>query len=334
LSLILPFQIVDKIREQLQQAKQILLLTHHNPDGDALGSMTGLNLALLGLDKKVTMACLDEAPPRYQFLPRVNEIKQDFNLAQFDLVIMLDCGGSYMSGFQEKYPELVDLAKTNLLNIDHHPSNNNFGRVNLVLFEAPATTFIIFQLLKKLKLKINSPMATALLAGLYSDTGSFMHSNTNSETCLVAAELLKLGANRGVIVKNFFHTTPISSLRLWGRVLRNLKRTNSSVTVGIAKKEDFEKTGAEYPELSGVIDYIASVAKSKFSLLLAEKDGDVKGSLRTRQSGIDVAKIAEQFGGGGHTQAAGFTLPGEIKEENRWKIISSEKDHPETPMTF
>jgi len=149
-----------------------------------------------------------------------------------------------------------------------------------------------------------------------------MHSNTNPITLRMGAKLLQKGANLRLIHKYIFKTTQISTLRLWGRVLQNVYKNEEGITVSVVTENDFKETGADFSELSGVIDYVNSVPNSNFSIILTERDGKVKGSLRTLNNNIDVCEIAGRFGGGGHKKAAGFTVPGRLQKEVKWTIVN------------
>lgn len=311
---------VIQIGNEIEKAKNILLISHKNPDGDTVGSTLALSDYLTSLQKKVTPVCIDIMPEPFYFLPHIKTYEQEFKSDDFDLVIILDCGADYMTGLTDTHPELFDKSKT-VINIDHHPSNNNFGTYNLVKTNACSTTRIIFEIFKILNWEINRNIATCLLTGLFTDTGSFMHSNTKSSTLRTAGKLLAKGADLRAIRKHIFNTTPLSTLRLWGRVLKNIHINNEGITMTVLNEKDFEETQADYSELSGVIDYVNSIPGSDFSVMLTERDGKVKGSLRTLKDDIDVANIAGQFGGGGHKKAAGFTLPGHLEKEVRWKVV-------------
>lgn len=310
----------QQIKKEIEKAQKILLIAHKKPDGDALGAACGLKLVLDQLGKKTVVACADSVPPYLQFIPGSEKLVKDFKIEDFDLFFVLDCGARYLTKFQESHP-LLFKGEVKLINIDHHPSNDYFGTINIVDQQAATTSLIIFYLLQFLKISITPQIATCLLTGLYTDTGSFMHSNTNPEVYQVSAQLLEAGADFKIIIKNVFRNTPLSTLKLWGRVLNSLRITKKGVAVAVATQKDFKESGAGRDELSGVIDLLNSIPGAKFSLLLSEENGNqVKGSFRTREEGINLSRIAQLFGGGGHEKASGFTLPGRLEKEIRWKI--------------
>ena len=255
-------------------------------------------------------------------MPHIQSFKQEFVIEDFDLVFILDCGADYMTNFQETCPALFDKSMP-VINIDHHPSNDNYGTINVVKHEACSTTRIIYEIFQILDWPINRNIATCLLTGIFTDTGSFMHSNTKASTLRTAGKLLAKGGNLRAIRKYIFKTTPLSTLQLWGRVLRNIHVNDEGVTMSVLNKKDFTETNADYSELSGIIDYVNSIPNTNFSVMLVEKNGTVKGSLRTLKDDVDVAAIAKNFGGGGHKKAAGFTIPGRLEKEIRWRVVEN-----------
>ncbi|PCI25670.1 hypothetical protein COB57_00420 [Candidatus Peregrinibacteria bacterium] len=305
-------------------AQKFLLVSHRNPDGDTLGSTTGLYQLLTKRGKKCDIACTDTAPPQLSFLPHTENIIHEFNIKDYDAIIICDAAARDMAGFNDIYPELYNgTSGLPVLNIDHHPTNDNYGTINIVRTEAASTTVILTQIFMKMGWEIPASAATCFLTGIYTDTGSFMHSNTDPLTLKTASYLMKKGANLSLIRKKIFKTTNISTLKLWGRVLENTFQDRRGVIMSVVTHKDFSETGAGPTDLTGVVDYVNSVPNSKFSILLTEKaGGQVKASLRTLKNDVDVSEIASRFGGGGHKKAAGFTIPGQLKKETKWSVIS------------
>lgn len=320
----LPFEIklLNEIGDLLRNAENVIIISHKSPDGDAIGANLALKHALEQWDVKVVSACADP-PPEYAFvLPGSYEYVNDFDLNNFDLAIAVDCGAHYLMKFHETKPELM-AGKIPLINIDHHPSNDQFGTHNLVHDTAAATSFILYHYLRYLGFHITHEIATCLLMGLYYDTGSFMHSNTSRDVLETAADLLNKGADFKKIVKPMFQTTPVNQLKLWGRVMTRARLTSKKAIVSAVTEQDLIECDAKPDDLSGVIDLLNSVPESKFSILLSETEhGAIKGSLRTQDDQIDLSKLAALFGGGGHKKAAGFTMPGRLRQETHWKITN------------
>jgi phosphoesterase RecJ-like protein len=219
----------------------------------------------------------------------------------------------------QTHPMLFD-GTMPTIQLDHHHRNPAFATVNVVLPEAASTCEIVVLLADALRLPISSDVATCLLTGVYTDTGGLLHSNTSPFVYRTVARLVRAGARREEIVRNVFRTAKLSTLKLWGRVLEKISLTAEGGAVSAVTEGDFRASGAEYPELTGAIDYVNAVPGMRFSLILSERDGTVKGSLRTLRDDVDVSAMAAKFSGGGHRKAAGFALPGKLKPEIRWKV--------------
>ncbi|MFA6024458.1 MAG: bifunctional oligoribonuclease/PAP phosphatase NrnA [Candidatus Gracilibacteria bacterium] len=305
----------------LLQAKRVVIIAHRNPDADAVGSNLAMREVLESLGKEVISACMDPIPESCRFLRKAETFVQDFDSTLVDLVITQDCGGHKVMGFHEKKPELLDRTKMKLLNIDHHPSNDYFGTVNIVMPEAPATCFILFLMFASYSWPITPTMATALFHGLSYDTGSFMHSNVTADCLRVGARLKALGADLEKSVKEQFHTASIPKLRLWGRALSRVELNDKNAVVTAVTEQDYRDENANLDDLSGLVTYLSHVPQTKFGMLLTEDfKGNIKGSLRTQDETIDLTKITALFGGGGHKKASGFTIPGRLVEKRTWSI--------------
>jgi len=310
----------DKVGALIHQSQTILIIPHRSPDGDTIGSALALFNALREMGKACDIVCKDPVPEEFRFLPNVEEVNVSEPQYHYDAYFILDAGATHLTGFHESHPELFDQS-LEVVNLDHHKSNDYYGRYNVVDTEAASATMVMYDLFAHLGYEISRHTATCLLTGIYTDTGSLMHSNTDARVMRTATKLLAKGADLRNLSKEVFNTTKISTMRLWGRVMRSAHQNGDKVTMSIVKRKDFEDTGADYSEMSGVVDYINSVPDSNYSVILTERDGKVKGSLRTLKEEVDVAEIASGFGGGGHTKAAGFTLPGKLEKEVRWKVI-------------
>ena len=298
---------IEKGLKLIEQAQTIAIISHRGPDADTIGANLALRLALEPLGKKVTSLCIDPVPENCQFMPQSTQFKQTFNYEDFDLYIIVDCGAHYMTRFHEDKPELLS-KKIPILNIDHHSSNDNFGTVNLVQDDAASTTLILWHLFKSWNLTLTSYIATCLLAGLFFDTGSFQHDNTNADVLRCAADLTRYHANIPLISYNLFQQTSVNKLKLWGRILNRTHVNSKNIVSSVITEEDFTITGAKSKDTEGLIDYLTAVKNNKFAILLTEDfRGGIKGSLRT-QGDTDVSQIASLFGGGGHKAAAGCRI--------------------------
>jgi len=302
-------------------SNKVLIISHRQPDGDTVGSNLALNKILtLYFGLQVSSVCADPLPGSLKFLPFSKIVHKKFNRDEFDLIISVDCS----SMDQMKYPETKpDFFKKEipLINIDHHASNKKYGDLNLVDPDAASTTIIIYRLLEYFDIPVIPGIATNLLAGIYCDTGSFMHANTNSEIYKIASELMKAGADPNRIVENMFKTKTIEQLRLWGKVLSNIKVNDKGTIVSKITSDELLELNATPKDLSGVINYLNSVPNCKMSVLLSEDTkGNVQGSMRSADDEVDVSKLSCKLGGGGHKKAAGFTMPGKIVADEVWRI--------------
>lgn len=371
--------------ELIKSAKRILITTHENPDGDAVGSILALTRALKKLQKQIESVVPDEIPEVFRFLPGQDEVKnqivesREFIISldvsqveverlsyravpdqkkldivvnpkagelqekdisfvrgklKFDLIIVLDAPDlDRLGSVYDSHTELF--YETPVVNIDHHSSNDYFGKVNWVDLTATSTCEILVALLEALGREqplIDGDIATLLLTGLTTDTGSFQNANTSPKSFTVAAQLVAAGANQQAIIRQIFKTKPLSTLKIWGKVLVNLKEEPeyrfiwSKVTA-----QDLSTSAADDTEISGVVDeLLKTVPGVDFALLLSERKGGVHGSLRAVEPGVNVSEVAGLFGGGGHEMAAAFhideaTLAG-IENEIITKIYNYQRE--------
>jgi phosphoesterase RecJ-like protein len=309
---------VCKFKKAIENSHNIAVIAHKNPDGDAFGSVLSLHEYLLSIGKNSIPITVGPILPKYYFMEGIEQFQNNFHPDNFDLIISCDSGAEIMTGYYEQYPKLFE-HNPKLVNIDHHTSNNFFGTINIIDQKAPSTTYILNHIFYSWQIKITKTMATNLLTGICTDTGSFMHTNTTSNVYRVSAKLIALGGDLNVIRQSLFKNNKISSLRAWGKVFDNLYLDNG-VAISAITKIDLAECNAKYEDLNGVIDFLNSIPEAKYALLLAEKDELVKGSLRTQKE-IDLDKIAAIFGGGGHKKAAGFAIPGHLEAMKLWKIV-------------
>lgn len=311
----------EEIISLFRNVQRVTLISHRRPDGDTLGASLALHFALQKLGKQTTLACIDQPSKRFSFLPDIEKLKRHFLYDAQDLLIVSDAGESKMTGYHEIIPEFL-LNDIPILNIDHHISNNYFGKYNFVDPKAASTTVIVYELLQAMEIEIDKAIATCLLTGIYNDTGGFMHSNTDLRVFKAAADLASYGASSTTISRFLLREKSFEQLKVWGLALNRLRRNEERVVSSILKLDEIHSCGATSDETGGVIDLINTIADAKFAVLVAEDEkGFVKGSFRTQHDDVDVSKIAAQFGGGGHRKAAGFRIPGKIREEKVWKVV-------------
>lgn len=319
------------VHDTLSGAARIVCVCHRGPDGDAIGSLLGMGLLAEQQypGKTVAMWCVDEVPETFLFLAGVQRIVPPGPLLDGDVIVTVDCAEPKMTEMQQTHPRMCD-GSLPLIMIDHHPGNPLFGSVNLLVPQAASTCEIIVQLADQLQWSLAPDIATALLTGVYTDTGGLLHSNTSAGVYRTVARLLRAGARQQLIVSAVFRTAKLSTLKLWGRVLEKISISEEGGAVSAVTEGDFRATGADYSELAGAIDYVNAVPGMRFSMVLSERDGKVKGSLRTLREDVDVSVMAGKFKGGGHRKAAGFALPGKLKPEVRWKVIEEQAEPPQS----
>ena len=312
---------IDRALSLFKSAKRLCCLCHRNPDGDAIGSMTGIAQLLehIAPDIPVKLYCYDPSPPMFSYLSWITRIEQVMMPVEGDVFIFLDSAEPKLTEFHESHPQIFGKDWPSVC-FDHHPTNTRFATVNFIVPEAASTCEILADFAEAIGLSISSEIATCLLTGVYTDTGGLLHSNTTPHVYRTVARLLRAGARQAVIVHHVFRTAKLSTLRLWGRVLEKISLSEEGGAISALTEGDFRSTGAEYSELTGAIDYVNAVPGMRFSLVLAERAGKVKGSIRTLRDDVDVSAMAAKFSGGGHRKAAGFAVAGKLVPETRWKV--------------
>jgi len=313
-----------KVIQRIKKSENILLLTHENPDGDALGSILSLGAGLKKIEKNVTMVSPDGIFRPFLFLPGVSQIKKDFLLGDYDLIIILDCGDLRRTGFGKRLKEFSKNRKK-IINIDHHPKNDlhRIASINLVDYHSSSTSEIVYHLLCDLKIEIDRNMATNLLCGLYTDTGAFKHSNTTTKVLNISSILLKKGGCLKKITENITNGKTVSALKLWGVAFSRIQMSERlGLVCSFITEKDIENCAATQADLGGVVNMINSIPDTNAAILFYEMgNGKIKASVRTESDAIDVSKFARLFGGGGLKKASGFVVDGRLDYKNgRWNI--------------
>jgi bifunctional oligoribonuclease and PAP phosphatase NrnA len=302
----------EQVVNELRAADKLLLTTHENPDGDALGSLLAMHgiLTQLGKDSLMYMSP-DEFPLpwEYRWLPLDEGLVMTPapDVAE-RTVVFLDCGNI------DRMPvDFLQADGLNVLNIDHHHDNTRFGTVNLVDSVASSTAEMVFRIAKELDVEITPEIANALYVGLVTDTGRFMYENTSPAAHRMAAELIEAGVQPHEIYRKLWEDLPFRRLQLLQRALASVERyDDGALTVAHLTKGDYEETGALETDSEGVVDHMRAVEGTRVAMLVRElladdREGMRKVSLRATDGSVDVSRVARQFGGGGHPQAAGFS---------------------------
>lgn len=300
-----------QVAAALMQASRLLLVGHVSPDGDSLGSLFALQLALHRIGKQADVYVQNGIPEQYRFLPRAETaIADPFSLPQaIDLLVALDCGEWDRLGLMGS--QFVDIP---IVNIDHHRTTAGMGYVNYIDGEAAATGQLVYDVLEALKSKVDSDIATCLYTALASDTGFFRHANTTAEAHRLAAKLLEIGADH-LVVSEKLMTRSREYLGALALLLGRLEFVADGKAVYTwLDQKDLSTIGASANELEGLIDFPRSLAGIEVAAVLMEVSSRrFKVSLRSRCC-VDVSELAQEFGGGGHARAAGCTLTGGLSE--------------------
>jgi phosphoesterase RecJ-like protein len=309
------------MQEAIEQARSVLVIAHLDPDGDAIGSLTAVGQALEARGKSVTLACEDNVPARFSYLPLAGRVTKSA-AGPFDLVIALDCGDAGRMG--SPWADLGE-PKPPLINIDHHITNDDFGQYNRVVPEASSTAEVLYTLFGELGFEITPGIAISLLTGIVTDTMGFRTSNVGSETLRIAGALVEAGADIADISFVALHRKPLSGLQLWQIGLREMQFEDGLLWTAISYK-DMRATGlVGNPSSSGLVNFLADAEDAAIGAVLTETaDGSVRVGLRCRPP-YDVAAVARQFGGGGHILAAGCTLDGPLDKAEA-QIVSACKE--------
>lgn len=305
--------IVETI-EAIKNSNNIFIVSHVQPDGDNIGSSLALAMAIQKLNKNPKILKVDNIPSNFNFLPKIDLIKE-YNLCEpVDLLISLDSSDLNRLGLGKDFA----LKASKVINIDHHVSNDYFGDINLVSTSYAATGEIVYDIIKNMDIEIDKDMANCLYTAISSDTGSFMYSNTTYRTHEIASDLLRKDIDINDINMSLYQNKSLESTKLYIESLKNLELflDNKIGIVPITSKM-LKKTGANLDDTEGIISFVRNIASVELAAVLKEVDSkEVRVSLRSKKN-IDVSMIAEKFGGGGHVRAAGYTVHENIDETKK-----------------
>lgn len=310
-----------KAKHLIDNSQSILLTMHERMDGDDGGSVLAMAHLLETIGKKVTSTIKFGVPPSLEFLPGSHKILEDITHKEFDLLITFGCGEKDRCGIEN-----ILQLKVPTLNIDHHPDNKLFGDVNIVDAQKSSVAELVYDFFVFNSWKITKDIATCLLTGIITDTGSFMHNNTTASALKTAAELMKKGARSSKIVKHTYKNKTPNTFFAWSKAIENsFYDPKNKIIFSIITEGDLKEIG-ELPKAAfdGLAETLNTVPEAKMAMFLRQDGEVIKGSLRSEEhKGINVAKIARLLGGGGHTLAAGFSLAGTLTkdETGTWKVI-------------
>jgi len=302
----------DQIISRLKNSRSVLLTTHVNPDGDAIGSLLAMGLAMEALKIEVKLLCQSPIPALYRFLPWSHRVcRFPGDIKKYETAVILDCGELDRIGDSVEFVQQIPV----IINIDHHLTNTHFGTINLIVTDACATCEIVYQLLLEMGVIISQPIARCLYTGILTDTGSFRFSNTNRAAFEICEELVRVGVDPYDVAKHVYGQYSLSRIKLLNLALDSLEISeNGKISLMTLTHKMLKETGTQNEDIDGMINYARRIKNVKVAVLIQEyrNGGPITGergryhvSLRSDGS-VDVANIALSFGGGGHVTAAGF----------------------------
>lgn len=300
-------QLSGEIKDRLNMAKKIVIVSHVRPDGDAIGSLLGLGLALRDADKSVQMILADGVPSSFKYLEGSELIKKEPK-GDHDTFITVDC-----ADFKRVGKAFENFGQPDI-NIDHHKTNEKFGKLNLIEAEEVATAAILTTYLPAWGMKITKPIAAALLTGIITDTLGFRTSNTTPEALRQSATLMETGVDMPEIYMRALVRKTFPAARYWGAGLSNMQSKNGIVW-GTLTVADRKAAGYGGNDDADLINMISSIDGNKVGMVFVEQnDNHVKISWRALEAGVDVSQVAKHFKGGGHAAAAGADIEGGLSE--------------------
>lgn len=307
----------------LTRAKRVCVVIPEKPDGDNVGSALALFFALRDAGKLVDVVSLSTLPPLWDFLPETRSIRDVSSFAgtSWDVLVVTDVSDPLYAGI---IPFRGAIAPApSLVQIDHHATNTFFGNVNLVQPEAASATIVVANLLRANGVRITPEIALCLFTGLVTDTGFFSNPATDEEALATGAFLLERGADLRPLLRAFVHNKSMAVLKIWGKTFERIRVHEPwGLVVTVLFHHELRDAGVTHEAAEGIANFLNILSGVRAVCVLREEEsGKLKASLRTTHPGVDVAKIALMFGGGGHKKAAGFSMNGKLSEKDgRWEV--------------
>ena len=301
---------LDNILEEIKKAETIVILAHENPDGDAIGSVLAMGLALKTMGKKPDMI-IREFPRTFNFLPGANEVKQNSDVKKYDLAISLDCANLKRLVGREYFEE----ARKTIV-IDHHGTNSMYADINFVNPVSPACCEILVGMFTYFDIDINQEIGACILTGIITDTGGFKYQGVTSETFEFTAELLRKGVNVSEIYKKALETRTRANFELLKRTLDRMETLeDGKVTFTYMTNQDKEELNVQPGDDEGLVEIGRDIEGVEVSIFIKQKDNENKYKISMRSNDyVNVSDICYIFGGGGHPRAAGCLIQGDIQQ--------------------
>jgi bifunctional oligoribonuclease and PAP phosphatase NrnA len=314
---------MQELISHIRSARSATVVAHIRPDGDAVGSVLGLSAALQQIGIRATPVLKDGVPSAFLFVDGSAEVQQELP-ADCDICIVVDAPDSARTGFTVRTRAYADQGK--LLLIDHHTKGDLLNRAAATLHResASSTAELIAELILAMGVKLTSSVSTALLTGMYTDTGGFQYGNTSTQALNMAGELMRRGGRLNRIVQHVARQRSLAGLKLLGIALSRLTLTPDRLgAITVLNLEDLRNCDASPEDAGGLVNSLNVLPEVRYCLLLTELEpGMLRGTLRTAEGhSVDVAKLAHALGGGGHPRAAGFSVPGHlVYSSESWRI--------------
>jgi bifunctional oligoribonuclease and PAP phosphatase NrnA len=295
---------LDQVLKEIRGRRRLVITSHARPDGDGIGSALACAQILQRMDKQAHVVMHDGVPRIYQSLPFADRVIHSASVPPNDAVIILECDSI-------KRTQLNGLENCFLINIDHHATGRTFAHVNWIDSSAMATAELIYRMARLAGVPLDASIATCLYTALMTDTGSFMFEGTNEHTFAIARELVLAGADPAHCARNIYFGHSTAKLRLLGAALANLHRQGSLAWIWVTQ-EQMDRFGAREEDCEGLVNYALSIGDVQVAIFFREMpDGRWRVSLRSKGE-VNVATVAEHFGGGGHKCASGCSLDGPL----------------------
>lgn len=318
------------IPTHLKTCECVLVASHSNPDGDAIGSLIAMGLAMKALGKRVTMYNESPIPAVYQFLPAIDSITDSVvDFAVYDTALILDCGDLDRIGGAYTAVGAIPV----IINIDHHVTNTRFGHLQYIDTTACASTQIVYHLIRNLGVTISEAMAWSIYTGILTDTGSFRFSNTNRAAFSICEEMLNIGVDPWMVAQYVYGTYSLGRIKLLNLALDTIELAHDGkVSLMTVTLQMLNKTGTRPEDADGMINYARGIEDVRLAVFIQQNghtgsngNGPYHVSLRSDGS-VDVAAIAAAFGGGGHASAAGFNVDAMSLSELKARILNLTED--------
>lgn len=311
---------LNKFLKLLKGKRSFIIASHLNPEGDAIASSLAFAFVLKKMGKRVWIYNRDVFPQQFAYLPHYREVRNTLPRERFEVAIIVDTAKMELLG-----EEFLDYVKTKvgiIVKIDHHVVNEEFGDIKIIDKDASSTGEVIYRILKRMKYKITPPLADCIYTSIFTDTGGFRFPNATFNSFKIASETVNAGVKPWVIYEHLYDHQSANALKLLGETLSTLEiHSKGRIASIFVTKKMMEETGTTKKDTEGLINFPRSVDGVKIAVMFREDDSKIKVSLRSKGD-IDVSKIAEKFGGGGHKGASAFTYEGDLK--NTMRVVLKE----------